>query len=217
MNIEQARTNMLTQQIRATHVVAENIINVLHDTPREEFVPEAYRDLAFADTSIDIGHGQILFRPFEESHMLNALNPQANERVLEIGTGSGYTTALFAKLAKQVASVDIFPEFCEAATSKLYDFDIHNADIQVGDAAAGWQSEQRFEVIAITAAYPELPASYKKQLTIGGRLFVILGEGPAAEACVLTHVAENEWQTKVLFETVVPMMLHSKQLSQFSF
>lgn len=217
MNLEQARINMLKQQIRAWGVLDEHLLDLLKTTPREEFVPSAYRKLAFADLNLPLGFGEVMLTPKEEAYMLQALAIKPNETVLEIGTGSGYTTALLAKLAKQVYSLDIRPEFTEGARIKLRQLGISNVQLQTEDAAQGWEAHQPYDIIAITGSLPILPEVFKTHLTIGGRLFAIIGQAPVMEAVLITRIENQVWQTTQLFETVVPALHNALQLELFIF
>lgn len=217
MNLEQARINMLKQQIRARGVLDESILELLKTIPREEFVPAQFRNLAFADVNIPLGHGEAMLTPDEEALMLQALAVEPTDSVLEIGTGSGYTTALLAKLAKHVDSVDIHPDFIEQVQAKLQAFAISNVQLHVGDAAQGRQGQQPYDVIVITGSLPILPKTFKTHLAIKGRLFAIVGQAPAMEAILVTRIGENEWQTRKLFETVVPALHNALQPEPFNF
>jgi protein-L-isoaspartate(D-aspartate) O-methyltransferase len=217
MNIEQARFNMIEQQIRPWDVLDDRVLNVIAGTPRENFVPERYRALAFSDISIPLDHGQTMMPPKLEGKVLQSLALEGGERVLEIGTGSGYVTACLAGLAGSVLSVDIFQDFIEQAQARLVQHDIHNVSFQCGDAAAGWTSDERFDAIAVTGSLPVLHQGYHKLLKIGGRLFVIVGRPPIMEALLITRVNEYEFQEESLFETSVPPLVNAPQPESFEF
>jgi protein-L-isoaspartate(D-aspartate) O-methyltransferase len=217
MDLEQARINMLKQQIRAWGVLNDHILDLLKTTPREEFVPSAYRKLAFADLNIPLGFGEVMLTPKEEAYIIQALDLAPNELVLEIGTGSGYITALLAKMTKQVYSIDIRPEFTLEANAKLKQLGITNVQLETGDATQGWDVHQSYDVIVITGSLPILPDSFKQHLTVGGRLFTILGQAPVMEAVLITRTDKQAWQTTKLFETVVPALHNAQQPPPFIF
>ncbi len=217
MDTEFAKKNMLAHQIRAWGMLDDDILTLLRQVPRERFVPSQYIRLAFADTEIPLGHGQVMLSPAIEAYMLEALNVQAEDKVLEVGTGSGYTTALLAKKAQHVYSIDIIPEFTEAVTAKLAENNITNVTLQTGDAAQGWDKQQPYDVICITGALEKLPNSLLHELKVGGRLFAVIGSSHAMEATLITRTGESTWDTKTLFETVIPPLLQLNQHQSFSF
>jgi protein-L-isoaspartate(D-aspartate) O-methyltransferase len=215
MNIEQARTNMLTQQLRTWEVLDQTVLDLITHIPREHFVPAAYANLAFADTNIPLAHEQVMLTPREEARILQTLNISPTDHVLEIGTGSGYMTALLASLAAQVDSVDLFADFTQSAAEKLSALNITNTTLLTGDAARGWKGN--YDVVVITGSLAELPASFYQCVKSGGRLFAILGQAPAMEATLFTQATPNHWQEKKIFETVVPPLLNSLGPTKFVF
>lgn len=216
MNIEQARFNMIEQQIRPWEVLDQRVLDVMACIPREDFAPSRYRNLAFADVAIPLGHGQAMMRPNLEGRLLQALNPQPPDTILEVGTGSGYLTACLAGLGARVVSVDIFPEFTAAAEDKLNAHGVDNVTLYSGDAAQGW-GDYRYDVIALTGSLPVLPERWRQQLVIGGRLFVIIGQDPIMEALLITRLGEQEWTEESLFETQLPPLLNVEKPSRFAF
>ena len=216
INIEQARFNMIEQQIRPWEVLDQRVLDVMTRTPREDFAPSRYRNLAFADVAIPLGHGQVMMRPNVEGRLLQALNPQSADTILEVGTGSGYLTACLAGLGGRVVSVDIFPEFTAAAEHKLNAHGIDNVTLYSGDAAQGW-GDYRYDVIALTGSLPVLPERWRQQLVIGGRLFVIIGQDPIMEALLITRLGEQEWTEESLFETQLPPLLNVEKPGRFEF
>lgn len=210
MNIEQARINMIKQQIRACDVLDDSLLEILQNTPREAYVPSEYANLAFADTNIPLGHEEIMMTPCQEAQMLKALNVKKSDHVLEIGTGSGFVTALLAQLAKQVFTVDIIPEFTAAAKNKHQQFGYTNIEYFTDNAANGWDKKALYDVIAITGALPSLPDSFKQSLAHGGRLFAILGKSPAMQATLITRLSKDIFSTRVLFETVIKSLRYSE-------
>lgn len=217
MDLEQARRNMITQQARAWGVLNNDILQLLNDVPREVFVPEAYKTVAFADAPLPLGHGQTMWTPKEEARLLQALAIKPTDTVLEIGTGSAYVTALLASSAQQVHSVDIFPEFITQAQFKLARLNIHNVSLYCGNAAQGWPEAAPYDVIVMTGSAPILPAEILQQLAVHGRLFAIIGTAPIMMAQLLIRQAEHSWQTESLFETMVPPLYHAQQPPTFNF
>ncbi len=224
MTNEQARFNMVEQQIRPWDVLNQDVLALLFTVKRENFVPVAYRSMAFMDTEVPLdenGEGQCMMSPKLEARILQEIAPQSHERVLEIGTGSGYLTALLAKSTERVASIEYFQTLATSAAAKLASAGIGNVEITVGDAAASpaafVPSQQKFEVIVFTGSLPELPTAYLPYLTIGGRLFAVIGDAPAMKGTIITKTAEAAYHTSQLFETVVPPLIHAPQPSRFQF
>ncbi len=216
INCEQARFNMIEQQIRPWEVIDQQVLNVLAVVPREAFVPPQYRALAFADLQVPLGFGQVMMRPSIEGRVLQAIALQSHEHVLEVGTGSGYLTACLAHLCTHVVSVDIFPEFTQSSGQKLAEQGIRNVHLETGNAATGWGT-QCYDAIVITGALPRLPPSWLTHLPLGGRLFAIIGQEPIMEARLITRIGEHELTTVSLFETMIPPLLHFPTASSFAF
>jgi protein-L-isoaspartate(D-aspartate) O-methyltransferase len=209
-------TNMIYNQIRPWEVTDQVVLKQMMVVPRELFVPETYHDLAFADMAIPLGHGQVMLTPKEVGRILQDLNIQTDETILEIGTGSGYMTALLAGLGQRIDSIDIFSDFSVAAQLKLAKLKINNVNLITADAAHGWD-KQSYDVIVITGSLPSLPNQFRLSLNPGGRLFAIIGQTPAMEAVLLTYTLRGQWHEQKLFETVVPPLLNVKEPSQFVF
>ncbi len=216
MNFDQARHNMIEQQIRPWEVLDQRVLEVIAAVHREEFVPEAHRKLAFTDMSLPLGRGEVMMQPKVEARMLQALDVQPDETVLEVGTGSGYVTALLATLGRHVYSVDIIPEFKLEAGRKLAAHGIDNASVEVGDAARGYERHGPYDAIAITGSLPLLPDSFRNSLRIGGRLFAVVGDSPVMEALLITRVGEDEWAQEYLFETDLPPLMNVQQPERFT-
>jgi protein-L-isoaspartate(D-aspartate) O-methyltransferase len=216
-NIELARSNMIEQQIRPAEVLDQRVLETIFDTPREAFVPETYQDLAFSDINVDLGNAEMMMKPIMEARILQALNIQPGDKILEIGTGSGYLTALLAKLGGHVESVEIEPKILDQAKTRLGNQGITNVTLVQGDASQGWNPNETFDVIAITGSFPILPESFQKQLTVGGRMVVIVGESPVMEALLITRAAEDQWVTQALFETDFPALQNVEQPQAFIF
>ncbi len=216
MNLEQARYNMIEQQIRPWDVLDTRVLDLLKQVRREQFVPAAAKALAFVDTEIPLGNGAAMWQPKLEARVLQALNLKPTDSVLEVGTGSGYLTALLARMAGQVTSVEIDPELSAVAGRNLAAHHIDNVTLQVGDAAQHW-GEAEYDVIVLTGSVPMLPEAYKNQLKAGGRLFAIVGDAPAMQARLITRVAVDEFGNSTLFETAVAPLKNAQQPSRFVF
>ncbi len=208
MNIEKARHNMIEQQIRPWDVLDQRVLDLIQRIPREEFVLSEYRSLAFTDMELPIGHGQVMMEPKLEARMLQSLAIQPGDKVLEIGTGSGYVTAMLANLAALVISVEIEPELQQQASRHLTTLGIANVNLETGDASNGWAKDQPYNAIAVTGSLKELPQSLKGNLQVGGRLFAVIGEAPVMQAVLVSRINANEWREEYLFETVVPPLQH---------
>jgi protein-L-isoaspartate(D-aspartate) O-methyltransferase len=211
-----SREQMIEQQVRAWHVLDERVLAVLREVPRELFVPPDQQFLAFADAEVPLPHGQHMLRPSVVGRMLQALELDATDRVLEVGTGSGYVTACLAASAKQVRSVELFPELAETARLNLKSLDVRNAEVASVDIGAV-DSAERFNAIALTASLPVYDARFQQQLEIGGRLFVVIGEAPVMDACLVRRVAADQWTHQSLFETVVDPMVNARRPDEFVF
>ncbi len=216
-NIDLARYNMIEQQIRPWDVLDPRVLEVIAETPRERFVPSEYFNMAFADTQIPLAHGQLMMEPKLEGRILQSLQIKPTDRILEIGTGSGYLTACLAKLGANVVSVDIFPEFCQQAQQQTAGLGLENIQFEVGDAAQGWNENGEFDVIVISASLPMQQPAFQESLTIGGRMFVVIGEGNLMDAELIRRLDQGEWTTESLFETHLPPMLNAKKPQAFVF
>ncbi len=217
MNFDLARSNMIEQQIRPWDVPNQSVLELISELHREDFVPDEYKRLAFADTRIPLAHGQITMTPKVEARLLQALEIKPEDEILEIGTGCAYLTALLAKSGHHVLSIDIHPEFTEEARVKLQQHDIHNVTLESGDAVHGWQQSSPYDVIVFTGSVPFLEDCIQQQLKPGGRLCVITGQSPAMEARLITRISENDWYDKVLFETDLPELEGAAQVEPFKF
>ncbi len=201
---EHARFNMVEQQIRTWEVLDQKVLDLLFKLRREDYVPEAYRALAFADLEIPLGHGEKMLPPKIEARALQELTIQPTDRILEIGTGSGYMTALLANQGTHVYSVDIAPEFTQSAGAKLAAHGIANVTLETGDAAFGWDRHGPYDVIMLTGSVPVLSNAFLQQLGPGGRLFAVVGEAPVMEARLVTAPSAAAFRTSSLFETCIP-------------
>lgn len=217
MNFEEARFNMVEQQIRPWQVLDSKVLALLEKVQREDFVPVRYRKLAFADIAVPLECGQFMMRPKIEARMLQALDLREDETVLEIGTGSGFMTACLAALSKHVVSVEIFEELHREAAMQLQDKKITNVELFVGDVMGGWQPEQAHDVVVVTGSVPVVPEQFKGWVNPGGRLFVVTGDSPAMEARLLTRLDATQWSEESLLETDLARLVNAERPPQFEF
>lgn len=217
MDVEQARTNMIECQIRTWEVLDQTILDLLAVVKREEFVPPQYRSLAFADMEIPLGHGEVMLSPRLEARMLQELALTKADKALEVGTGSGYVTALLANLAGQAISVERIEEFSHSAARKLAGHGLGNIALEIGDAAGGWARQAPYDAILLTGSVPVLPEAFREQLSIGGRLLAVIGDEPAMTATLITRVSETDFESAGLFETCIPPLRNVKQPARFVF
>jgi protein-L-isoaspartate(D-aspartate) O-methyltransferase len=217
MDYELARHNMIEQQIRPWEVLDQRVLDLLGKVKREDFVPPQYRSLAFVDMEIPLGHGECMWSPKLEARVLQALAIQRQDKVLEVGTGSGYFTALLASQAMQVISVEIEPEFRADAEAKLRAHGFANVTCKAGDAARDWAEDGQFDVIVLTGSCPAFPEAFRQRLKSGGRLFVIEGEAPAMTARLVTRTGLDSFRADSLFETALKALRNAPQPELFEF
>lgn len=217
MDVEGARTNMIESQIRPWDVLDQTVLDLLALVKREEFVPAQYRSLAFADMELPLGHGEVMLSPKLEARMLQELALAKSDKVLEVGTGSGYVTALLAHLAGQLVSVERIEEFSHAAARRLAGHDIRNITLEIGDAADGWSRHAPYDAILLTGSVPLLPDAFRNQLAPGGRLLAVIGEEPVMTATLITRVSDDAFSSTGLFETSIPPLRNVKQPERFIF
>jgi protein-L-isoaspartate(D-aspartate) O-methyltransferase len=215
MNPELARHNMIEQQIRTWEVLDQHVLDLLAATPRELFVPDRYRNLAFTDVQIPLAHGEVMMQPKMEGRLLQTLAIQTGDRVLEIGTGSGYLTACLAKLARSVDSIEIHADLQDAAGKRLAELGIGNIKLTVGDAARGPLGVETYDVIAVTGSLPVYIEAFQQALNPGGRLFVIVGESPVMEASLIIRSGADSWSRESLFETDLPALVNAWRPQHF--
>jgi len=211
-----ARRQMVRQQVRTWDVFDPAILALLNELDRDQFVPREYAHLAYADTEIPLPHGQAMMPPLVEGRLLQALAVTAGDRVLEIGTGSGYLTACLARLAGSVVSVDIFDDLVDAAGRHVEHAGIDTVDLHTMDAMAELP-DGPFDAIAVTGSIAEFDQRFADALAPGGRLFVIVGDAPAMEARLIRRSGDNEWTTESLFETCISPLINGGRESTFSF
>ena len=217
MNTDQARQNAINSQIKPWGGLNYIANNALRDVPRERFVPEAYKNLAFADIDIPLTDKAKMLTPKIEGRALDALNIKKDENILEIGTGSGYLTAVLSKLGASVTSVDIDTELSQQAGEKIQALGISNVKLEVGDASKTWHSDDFFDVVFVGASVPKITGRYFHLLNVGGRIFVVEGTGQAMHAKLITRISEHKWETKSLFETQLDTMQGLESSDQFEF
>jgi protein-L-isoaspartate(D-aspartate) O-methyltransferase len=217
MNFEQARFNMVEQQVRPWDVLSPDVLDVMQQVPRENFVPALYKNMAYGDYGIPIGHNQEMLKPVLVGRLLQAIAAKPDDIVLEVGTGTGYLTACLAKLASYVYSVDIIPDFLPLAQRNLTSLEITNVTLSTGDASQGWKDRNVYDVIVVTGSAPEVSDSFKKALEIGGRLFIVTGQAPVMAAKLITRVAENDWAEENILETDVSPLENTAKAAEFVF
>ena len=217
MNIEQARFNMIEQQIRTWEVLDPVVLDLLFEVKREEFVPPEYRGVAFADLEIPLGHGESMMPPKVEARILQEVGVQPHEEVYEVGTGSGYLTALLARRARHVTSAEIYPDLREHAAANLRAAGVSNVTLLEGDSARAPLSESAFDVIVLTGSTPVLPQAFLDRLKPGGRLFAVMGDPPAMKAVLVREPVPGAFQHRELFETVVKPLVNCAQPARFRF
>ena len=217
MNLEQARTNMVEQQIRTWEVLDQEVLDLLYVVPREEFVPQPHRALAFSDLEIPIGEGERMWQPKLEARVLQELALHKSDKVLEVGTGSGYLTALLAHRAGKVVSVEINPKLAAFGRGNLERHGADNVLLEAGDAARGWARQAPYDAIVLTGSTPVLPRAFLEQLAPGGRLFAVVGEAPAMRARLIHCSAPGAWRSADLFETVIAPLVNAEHPPRFRF
>jgi protein-L-isoaspartate(D-aspartate) O-methyltransferase len=217
MNIEQARFNMIEQQIRPWNVLDQDVLDLLMVVKREDFVPPAYKSLAFVDTEIPLPCGESMFTPKLEARLLQEITLKKHETVLEIGTGSGYMAALLAHKGRHVTSIEIAPELKALGETNLARAGVSNVTVELGNGAEGWAKGAPYDVIVISGGLEVLPDAFLKQLKVGGRIAAILGEAPSMTANIITRVSDVAYDTVKVFETSVKPLKAVPVPSHFTF
>lgn len=217
MDLELAKFNMVEQQIRPWMVLDPHILETMSAVPRENFVPQEYRHLAFADMNIPIGDDQVMLQPKVEARLLQALTPEKDDVALEIGTGTGHVAALLAHCVFDVHSIECRAQFVDLARRNLAGNDVVNVEVIHGDAGQGWDSDIDYNCIFISGSVIELPQSYRELLCIGGRLVAVIGEGSIMDAVLITRTEHADWETEYLFETHLPALDNIDQPDRFVF
>ncbi|MBA2648746.1 MAG: protein-L-isoaspartate O-methyltransferase [Legionella sp.] len=217
MNNQSARTNMIKQQLRTGDVLDESILNLYNLIPRNEFVPEQYSQFAYSDMQIPLAHGQKMLSPLEEGKILQGLQLTGNEIVLEVGTGTGFFTALLSKLCKKLISVDYYSEFTASAGRLLQSYDCNNVTLITGDGSRGWLENAPYDVLIMTGSIPRLTETHMMQIIPGGKLFAIEGLSPIM-CGNLYQLSQNEtWTKSILFETDIPSLVDKQKPEVFIF
>lgn len=216
LDLNNARRQMIEQQVRAWEVLDLRVLEAMQRVPREEFAPPAYRDLAFADMSLPLGHGQHMLAPKVEGRILQALELGPDDAVLEVGTGHGYFAACLGALARSVKSVEIHPDLAATARANLERNDVHNVTVEAADVF-GYADPARYDAVVLTGSLPVYDPRFEQWLAVGGRLFVVVGQGPVMEARRVTLTAPGEWLRESLFETALDPLLHAAEPPKFVF
>jgi protein-L-isoaspartate(D-aspartate) O-methyltransferase len=215
--MQAAQNNMITQQLRTGNVVNEHLLNLYASLPREAFVPEAFKSFAYSDMQIPLAHDQYMMTPLEEALILNALQLNGTETVLEVGTGSGFLTALLSRLSRHVFSIDYFEAFTNQARQRLSAYNCTNVDCITGDALQGWFDKAPYDVIVFSGAITSLTDLQKLQLMPGGRLIALIGQQPVIQGQLHTLDHQGQWSEKMVFETSIPPLIDKLSQKQFVF
>jgi protein-L-isoaspartate(D-aspartate) O-methyltransferase len=221
LNTEQARFNMVEQQVRTWEVLDQDVLDLLYAVRREQFVPASHGELAFCDLEIPLraqaSAGERMWAPKVEARVIQELAPRKSERVLEIGTGSGYLTALLAHRAHEVYSIEIVPELARLGAANLSAAGVENAHVEIGDGARGWHSHAPYDVIVVTSSMPVLPSEFLSQLRPGGRLFAVIGDAPVMSARIVTQAPGGSHIQRDIFETSMAPLVNAVQPDRFRF
>ncbi len=217
MNTQQARFNMVEQQIRPWQVLDPQVLTVLSNVQRELFVPQAYQAMAYTDTDIPLGHGQAMLHPRVAARLMHDLHLTGAEKVLEIGTGSGYMTALLAGRAQRVVSLEINAELANTARSNLQRAGITNVDVRVADGSAGAAGDAPFDAIVLSGSVSEVPQALLQQLKVGGHLIAIVGHDHVMAATLFTRTSDAAWDSKALWDHTAPRLQGFAEPSRFKF
>lgn len=216
-NVEKARLNMIEQQIRPWNVEDANVLELLASIKREDFVPLAHKSLAFADIAIPLPGGQSMLEPRLQARLLQDAAVQPGQKVLEIGTGTGYMAALMAQRAQRVIALEINPELAEMARANLQKAGITNVEVLLADGAQGAPAEARFDVIVLGGSVAEVPHALLEQLKIGGRLVGIVGDEPIMHALEITRTSETNFKTVEKWDENAPRLQNFPQPAAFTF
>lgn len=216
-NLEQARANMVEQQVRTWEVLDPEVLDALREVPREDFVPSRYRRLAFSDLRIPLDHGQVMMKPIEEGRMLQSLLVEPDQRILEIGTGSGFTAACLAHLGASVLSIDVHEELVESARTRLSRLGVDRVEVVCADALGDFDPQESFAAVVVTASAVEVPETFFEWVRPGGRLFAVRGHSPAMEAVCMTRIAPDRWHSESLFDTDLPRLVGAEDRPVFEF
>lgn len=216
-NFELARSNMIKQQIRTWDVLDDKILSLFYKVHREDFVPKAYRELAFADISIPLSDNQSIMPPKEEARILQELSIENQDKILLIGVESGYLVSLLSHLGREVNYVCDDLDVFENVRQKVAEHKLHNVRMIIGTFHHGWQEILPFNVIVLTASLPVIPEELKNALTINGRLYIVVGKSPSMEAMIVKRLSEDTWSEDKIFETYRPRFLDTSESDTFVF
>lgn len=214
---ETARINMVKQQLRTGDVLQETILDLFEEIPRKSFVPEAMQPFAYSDMQLPLAHDQRMMTPLEEGQILQALELTGNEYVLEVGTGTGYLSALLSRKCRELVSVDYYQEFISSAAKKLDEYQCSNVTLIQGDASQGWLDKAPYDVVILTGALEEISETLKLQVLPGGKLVAIIGKDPIMQCWLYTLDHNGEWHEKMLFETNIPPLIVKYKPNEFVF
>lgn len=215
LNIELARHNMIEQQVRPWDVLDSRVLEALTVVRREDFVPPACRNLAFADLCLPLGHDEVMMKPVVEGRILQAASPTRAESVLEVGTGSGFLTACLARLSGEAVSVELHADFADGARTRLHAANVRNARVETGDAVRGFDPARQFDVMVVTGAVYELPQHWRAWIKPGGRIVAVVGSSPAQRAMLYTK-RDAGWDEQALFETDLPYLINAAPPRRFA-
>lgn len=215
MNPENARAQMISQQLRTWKVSHQGVLDVMATVPREEFVPDAYRGLAYADSNIPIGHGQVMLAPKLQGRLLQAVDPRPGDKVMEVGTGSGFLTTCLSHLADSVHSLEIHSDFVDQARQRLDRLDVANVSLDNTDALA-IDFSKKYDVILVSGSVPEYDDRFERALAPGGRLAIVVGSSPLMEVLLVVRAGDH-CAREVLFETDIPALSNVRQPESFVF
>ncbi|NCT57190.1 MAG: protein-L-isoaspartate O-methyltransferase [Legionella sp.] len=217
MNNQHARINMITQQLRTGEVLNRNILSLYDELPRDAFVPESLHNYAYSDLQLPLPHNECMMTPLEEATILQALALEGHENVLEIGTGSGFFTALLSRRCEHVTSIDYYADFTENARQKLAQYRCHNITLHTGNAYQGWIDKAPFDVVIYTGALHAIEDMHRLQVLPGGKLFAIVGDKPCMQGQLHHLDHQEQWHTNVLFETELPALINPSPPKTFTF
>ncbi|MDI9818144.1 MULTISPECIES: protein-L-isoaspartate O-methyltransferase [unclassified Legionella] len=217
MTNQNARINMVKQQLRTGDVLDETILALYDEIPRQEFVPHNFQHFAYSDMQIPLAHNQRMMTPLEEGKLLQALALSGKETVLEVGTGTGFLTALLSKLCKKVITVDYYSDFTNSARRKLHEHQCMNVELITGDASRGWLEKAPYDVMVFTGSLEHITETQRLQLLPGGKLFAIVGKEPIMQGRIYHLQPDGQWEIKELFETSIPPLIDKLKPREFVF
>lgn len=214
---DHSKINMIKQQLRTGDVLDETILALFEKLDREAFVPASMQSIAYSDLQIPLAHGECMLTPLETGLIIQSLDLQGHETILEVGTGTGYLTALLALQCKQVVSVDFYSDFTKTATANLNQAGIRNVELITGNGSSGWMDQAPYDIVVFTGAIDKITESHKLQIMPNGKLFAIVGKTPIMQGQLHSLNANNQWEHQLLFETCVPQLVSSLKTNEFIF